>query len=42
MHQFLFHFDHAYNKLQMNATTISDDLLDFKLFKAAKLLALHN
>ena len=35
----LFDFDHAYNKLRRHDTNISDDLLSFKLLKAANISA---
>ena len=41
MQHFLFYFNHVYNKLRRHGTTISDNLLTFKLLKAENILGHH-
>ena len=41
IHDFLIEFDQRYNKLRRHQTTMTDDLLGFKLLKAANLNSQH-
>lgn len=41
IHDFLIEFDQRYNKLRKHQTTMTDDLLGFKLLKAANLNSQH-